>query len=77
MDIVLNIDNQEYKLDIDPDTKLVWAIRDNLNLKGVRIGCCEGECGACRVLLNGTSIQSCMLDVKEVGDAKITLIGDK
>lgn len=77
MNAKINIDKKDYTLNVDGDTKLLWVIREHLNLKGVRVGCCEGECGACTVLLNGTSVQSCGIEIKEVGDAKVTLIGNK
>ena len=73
MNVKLNIDNKDYELDVDANDKLLWVMRQDLNLEGVKVGCCEGVCGACRVFINGKSVQSCSVAVKDIGDAKITL----
>ena len=59
---------------IDPDTPLLWALRDHLGLVGTKYGCGIAQCGACTVWLNGAPVRSCQLTVGTLGDASITTI---
>ncbi len=59
---------------IDPDTPLLWALRDHLGLVGTKYGCGIAQCGACTVWLNGAPVRSCQLPVGDLGDASITTI---
>ncbi len=59
---------------IDPDTPLLWALRDHLGLVGTKYGCGIAQCGACTVWLNGAPVRSCQLNVGTLGDASITTI---
>ncbi|NDH38926.1 MAG: (2Fe-2S)-binding protein [Gammaproteobacteria bacterium] len=59
---------------IDPDTPLLWALRDHLSLVGTKYGCGIAQCGACTVWLNGAPVRSCQLTVGTLGDASITTI---
>ena len=77
MHVKVNIDDKDYTLDVDGDTELLWVIREHLNLNGVRVGCCRGECGACTVLIDGKEARSCSIAIKEVGKSKIKLLGNK
>lgn len=52
--------------DIDPNTPLLWALRDELGLTGTKFGCGRGQCGACTVHLGGAAIRSCMMSVQAV-----------
>ena len=70
----LLINGQKHLVDVDPDTPILWVLRDNLQLVGTKFGCGIAQCGACTVHLNGTAIRSCSLPVSSVGDAKITTI---
>ncbi|MBZ5855501.1 (2Fe-2S)-binding protein [Flavihumibacter profundi] len=71
----LNINNKPYKgVPADPDTPLLWVLRDILDLTGTKFGCGVGSCGACTVLFNGKAVRSCQLQIQEVGYAKITTI---
>lgn len=60
--------------DIDPDTPLLWALRDTLGLVGTKYGCGVAQCGTCTVLVDGSSQRSCLLPVSAVGDSDITTI---
>lgn len=72
--IVLNINDEEYEVDVEPSRLLVDAIREDLGLTGTKKGCEIGVCGACTVLLDGQVVSSClMLAVHAVGK-KITTI---
>ncbi len=70
--IVVNGKSQQ--VDVDPDTPILWVLRDNLELVGTKYGCGIGQCGACTVHLDGTAVRSCSLPVSVVGDKKITTI---
>lgn len=59
--IKLTINKQQHEVDVEPDTPLLWVLRDNLNLTGTKYGCGIGACGACTVLLNGQASRSCLL----------------
>jgi len=55
----LNINNQSIVVDVDPQTPLLWVLRDNLNLTGTKYACGIGQCGACTVLMNGHAVRAC------------------
>ena len=61
----LNINGQSHELDIDPETPLLWALRDNLNLTGTKYGGGIGVCGACTVHMNGHPVRSCRTTVAQ------------
>lgn len=70
----LNINNRTYSVDADPDTPLLWVLRDELELKGTKFGCGIAQCGACTVHLNGNAVRSCSLPVSAAQKGKITTI---
>lgn len=70
----LQINGRSYEADVEPDTPLLWVLRDNLGLVGTKYGCGIAQCGACTVHLNGTAVRSCSLPVSAVGTNKITTI---
>ena len=72
--LTLDINGKPLQVDVDPDTPLLWVLRDHLQLTGSKFGCGKALCGACTVHLNGTATRSCVLPVSAVGDAKITTI---
>jgi isoquinoline 1-oxidoreductase alpha subunit len=72
--IALNINGAVREVDADPDTPLLWIIRDVLEMIGTKFGCGAGLCGACTVHLDGQPIRSCSMPVSAVGAAKITTI---
>lgn len=72
--ISLNVNGQLFKVDVSPDTVLLWVIRDYLNLKGTKYGCGIGECGGCTVHVDGKALRSCTITVGEVQRKKITTI---
>ena len=57
----LNINGKKISVDVDPNTPLLWAIRDHVGLTGTKYGCGVGVCGACTVLFNGEPLKSLML----------------
>ena len=72
--IPLNVNGRVLQADVEPDTPLLWALRDGLGLTGTKFGCGMAQCGACTVHLDGEPIRSCVTPVSSVGDRKITTI---
>ena len=70
----LHINGIEYQIKLEPDTPLLWAIRDNLGLTGTKFGCGIAQCGACTVHLDGKAVRSCVLPVSAAVGKKITTI---
>ena len=74
MPITLTVNGQSRTLDIDPDTPLLWAIRETLGLTGTKFGCGIAQCGACTAHVNGKAERSCIMPVSSVEGASITTI---
>ena len=74
MAVTLKINGRDVVLDIPDDTPLLWAVRDELDLKGTKFGCGIGMCGACTVHVNGVAQRSCITPVASVANASITTI---
>ena len=72
--ITLEVNRIPYKVDVTPDTPLLWALRDHLKLHGTKYGCGIEQCGACTVHVNGPSVRSCGITVGEVAGKAITTI---
>ena len=70
----LKINGEIHTIDVDPDMPLLWAIRDIIGLTGTKYGCGIGQCGACKVLLNDSPVQSCMVPLSFAKDKNITTI---
>src|ERR1700760_4611459 len=70
----LNINGKDYKLDVDPQMPLLWAIRDFAHLTGTKYGCGVAQCGACVVHLNGEAVRSCVTKVSRAEGQKIVTI---
>ena len=70
----LNVNGTMKSLDVVPETPLLWALRDSLDLSGTKYGCGVGQCGACMVQINGVPTRSCMTPVSSVGRQKVTTI---
>lgn len=74
--LTLDINKKSYKVDVDPDTPLLWVLRENLDLVGTKYGCGEAQCGACVVHLNGEAVRSCVTKVaRAVGQKVVTIEG--
>ena len=72
--ITLEVNRIPYKVDVTPDTPLLWALRDHLKLHGTKYGCGIEQCGACTVHVNGLAMRSCGITVGEVAGKAITTI---
>ncbi len=70
----LTINGKTHEVDVDPDTPLLWILRDTLGLTGTKYGCGIAQCGACTVHIDGVATRSCSMPVSAVGARKITTI---
>jgi aerobic-type carbon monoxide dehydrogenase small subunit (CoxS/CutS family) len=70
----LKINGQSFSVGADPETRLLWVLREQLDLTGTKYGCGEGQCGACTVLIDGRAQRSCMTPVSAVFSKSITTI---
>jgi len=70
----LNINGKDYDVDIDPNTPLLWAIRENVGLTGTKYGCGIAQCGACTVHVDGVATRSCSFPVSGAVGTKVTTI---
>lgn len=70
----LTINGKSYETDAEPDTPLLWVLRDYLGLTGSKFGCGKALCGACTVHIDGSPTRSCVLPISSVGSANITTI---
>jgi isoquinoline 1-oxidoreductase subunit alpha len=72
--IVLSVNGKSYAVDVEPDTPLLWVLRDTIGLTGTKYGCGIAQCGACTVHLDGVATRSCQVPVGSVGSAPVTTI---
>lgn len=70
----LQINGTSRQVEVDPNTPLLWVLRDHLQLVGTKFGCGMAQCGACTIHLDGTAARSCSLPVSSVGTSSITTI---
>jgi isoquinoline 1-oxidoreductase alpha subunit len=72
IDLVVN--EEKRRVEADPDTPLLWVLRDHLGLTGTKFGCGMAVCGACTVHVDGEAVRSCVTRVEEVAGARVTTI---
>ena len=72
--ITLSINGKTHEVDVEPDTPLLWVIRDTVGLTGTKYGCGIAQCGACTVHLDGQAVRSCGLAASDAAGKKITTI---
>lgn len=70
----LTINNKSYTVDVDPETPLLWVLRDTLNLVGTKYGCGVAQCGSCVVHLNGEAVRSCVTKISRAENKKVVTI---
>ena len=70
----IKVNGERHSVDVDGDTPLLWALRDNLGMNGTKFGCGIAACGACTVLVDDVAVRSCSLPVDAVEDADIVTI---
>lgn len=74
MAYTLSVNGRNRRVDVEPDTPLLWVLRDSLGVLGPKFGCGIGQCGACTVHIDGTPVRSCSLPVEAVGKGRVTTI---
>jgi aerobic-type carbon monoxide dehydrogenase small subunit (CoxS/CutS family) len=72
--VTITVNGTQPQLDIEPDTPLLWALRDVVGLTGTKYGCGIAQCGACTVHINGQPMRSCSVPIASVDGASITTI---
>lgn len=72
--IKIKVNGKWREVDVDPNTPLLWVLRDHLQLVGTKFGCGMAQCGACTVHLGKTAVRSCVLPVSTIGDQPVTTI---
>ena len=70
----MTVNDRPIRFDMDPQTPLLWALRDAANLTGTKYGCGVGDCGACMVLVDGEALRSCLITLAEAEGRFITTI---
>ncbi len=70
----LKVNGTRHEIGVDPETPLLWVLRDHLGLTGSKYGCGMAQCGACTVLLDGEPVMSCVTSLKEASGKAVTTI---
>jgi isoquinoline 1-oxidoreductase alpha subunit len=74
MSLSLMVNGIAYTADVEPETPLLWVLRDSLKLTGTKFGCGIAQCGACTVLIDGQAMRSCSVPVSAVAGKTVTTI---
>jgi aerobic-type carbon monoxide dehydrogenase small subunit (CoxS/CutS family) len=72
--ITITVNGTQHQVDLEPDTPLLWALRDAIGLTGTKYGCGIAQCGACTVHINGEAMRSCSVPIALLDGATITTI---
>lgn len=72
--ISVHVNGKRHRIDVDPETPLLWVLRDTLGLTGTKFGCGIAACGSCTVLVDGEPVRSCTMPVSAVADRRILTI---
>ncbi|MDR6951517.1 isoquinoline 1-oxidoreductase alpha subunit [Ancylobacter sp. 3268] len=70
----INVNGRDFEVAAEPDTPLLWVLRDTLAMTGTKYGCGIALCGACAVLIDGHATRSCQFPLESVGQSRITTI---
>jgi nicotinate dehydrogenase subunit A len=74
MAVSLRVNGRTHALTVDPDTALIYVLRNDLKLNGPKLGCGRGQCGACTVILDGRAVRACVTALNDVGDGEIVTV---
>ena len=70
----LKVNGTVHEVDVEPDTPLLWVLRDELKLTGTKFGCGMAQCGACTAHLDGQPIRACVTPIEAIGEGEVTTI---
>jgi len=70
----ITVNGRPHTVDVEPDTPLLWVLRDTLNLTGTKFGCGEGVCGACTVHESGRALRACLVPIAQANGRRFTTI---
>lgn len=70
----VTVNGKEHQVDVEPDTPILWVLRDNLGLVGTKYSCGIAQCGTCTIHVNGVAMRSCVVPISSVGNQAITTI---
>lgn len=74
MPVTINVNGDDHTIDAEPDTPLLWAIRDHIQLTGTKFGCGMALCGACTVHIDGAPVRSCVTPISSIAGKRVTTI---
>jgi nicotinate dehydrogenase subunit A len=74
MAVSLRVNGRTHAVTVEPDTPLLYVLRNDLKLNGPKFGCGRGQCGACTVILDGRAVRSCVTSVGDVRDSEIVTL---
>jgi nicotinate dehydrogenase subunit A len=74
MAVSLRVNGRAHALTVDPDTALIFVLRNDLKLNGPKLGCGRGQCGACTVIVDGRAVRSCVTSLSDVGDGEVVTL---
>jgi isoquinoline 1-oxidoreductase alpha subunit len=74
MAYTLSVNGRTRRVDVEPDTPLLWVLRDTLGILGPKFGCGIAQCGACTVHIDGAPVRACALPIEAVGKGRVTTI---
>jgi isoquinoline 1-oxidoreductase alpha subunit len=72
--ITLTVNGEQHTVDVEPDTPLLWVLRDTLQLTGTKYGCGKALCGSCTVHVNGNAVRSCVMPISALAGADVVTI---
>jgi nicotinate dehydrogenase subunit A len=72
--VTLSVNGKSQRLDVEPETPLLYVLRDTLALNGPKFGCGLGQCGACTVLMDGAAVRSCLVPVSRAAGRKVVTL---
>jgi isoquinoline 1-oxidoreductase subunit alpha len=70
----ISVNGKAYEIDVEPDTPLLWVLRDTIGLTGTKYGCGIAQCGACTVHIDGVPTRSCQVEIGSLGTSEVTTI---
>jgi isoquinoline 1-oxidoreductase subunit alpha len=71
---VISVNGKSHEIDVEPDTPLLWVLRDTIGLTGTKYGCGIAQCGACTVHIDGVPTRSCQVEIGSLGKSEVTTI---